>query len=130
MPAPSSATIQDIEANELRRQNAMLTADVSSLGGLLHDELIYVHSAGRFESKPEHLTAIASGKVVYLAFERWGITHIAVGDTGVLTGGRIKINVVFDGVDKLIDIAFLSVWHHDAEAGWRMLSWQSTPIPA
>ena len=47
----------------------------------------------------------------------------------VLVTGRITIDILIDGQPKLLQSRFLNVW---AEEGgdWRMIAWQSTPIPA
>jgi hypothetical protein len=47
----------------------------------------------------------------------------------MLVAGRITIDILIDGQPKLLQSRFLNVWVEEA-GEWRMIAWQSTPIPA
>lgn len=110
------------------RYQAMIARDLDALGRLLSDRLTYTHSTAQTESKAEYLASVAKGVFKYRDIK---ISERAIREVGgtVLVTGRITIDILIDGQPKLLQSRFLNVW---AEEGgdWRMIAWQSTPIPA
>jgi len=43
--------------------------------------------------------------------------------------GQVRIDILVDGVAKIMNSRFTNVWVKGAK-GWQMTAWQSTPIPA
>jgi len=113
---------------EEARYRAMIAGDLDALGRFLSDRLTYTHSTALTESKAEYLASVAKGVFKYRDIK---ISERAIREVGdaVLVTGRIAIDVLINGQPRLLQSRFLNVW---AEEGgdWRMIAWQSTPIPA
>lgn len=117
-----------IERLEAERLSALLAGDAVRLGALLDEAMIYVHASATQEDKTLYLSRIASGYYRYLSFEPGARQLRLVGDVA-LVNGDLRIEVVRDGVHKLGVSRYLQVWrHHDRN--WKLLSWQSVPVPA
>ena len=118
----------EIRALEERRYQAMCQADVDSLNELLADSLVYTHSTSAADSKASYLAAVRAKKWHYRKIER-PVENIQVhGDCAVVTG-QVRIDILVDGTPKILNSRFTDVWIRGAK-GWRMVAWQSTPIPA
>jgi hypothetical protein len=128
MPATPINLAARIAGLEDARYQAMIARDLDTLGRLLSDRLTYTHSTALTESKAEYLGSLAKGVFKYRDIK---ISERVIRETAgtVLVTGRITIDLLVDGQPKLLQSRFLNVW---AEEGgeWRMIAWQSTPIPA
>jgi ketosteroid isomerase-like protein len=110
------------------RYRAMLDGDIHALERLLADDLSYTHSSAHTESKAEYLASLASGRVKYLDVQRDAVQARVYGDIAVLNG-KVTLRAIVDGISRVLDNRFLSVWKRDAGGGWQMSAWASTPIP-
>ena len=119
------------EADVLRadenRFEAMRKEDWNALDMALADDLTYVHSTARLESKAEHVANLRAGKPHYRGIaprERRARVH---GDIGVVTGVS-EMHVERDGKEQRFTVRYLAVY---AKTGglWRMIAWQSTRVP-
>ena len=121
-------TPETIRLLESRRYRAMCEADAQTLDQLLGDSLVYTHSYGGADSKSSYLDGMRSKKWVYRAIER-PVEDIQMhGDCAVVTG-QVRIELLSDGKPKTLNSRFTNIWVKGAK-GWRMVAWQSTPLPA
>ena len=121
-------TPETIRLLESRRYRAMCEADAQTLDQLLGDSLVYTHSYGGADSKSSYLDGVRSKKWVYRAIER-PVEDIQMhGDCAVVTG-QVRIELLSDGKPKTLNSRFTNIWVKGAK-GWRMVAWQSTPLPA
>src|SRR5206468_12740652 len=127
----ATATTTGVEAEVLRaddrRFEAMKKGDWAALDAALADDLIYVHSTARLESKAEHIANLRGGKPHYRGIaprERHARVH---GDVGLVTGVS-AMHVERDGKEQHFTVRYLAAY---AKAGgaWRMIAWQSTRVP-
>ena len=118
---------QDLREHESVRRRAMCDAHIGTLGELLHDDLIYIHSNGLRDGKASHLAAIDSKVVRYVRLSSSEVQAIALGADVWLLTGRLQGDVTAGAKTISIDAAFTSVWWR--ELRWRLVSWQSTPWP-
>jgi len=114
----------DVLRADDRRFEAMRTGDWAVLDGALADDLTYVHSTARLESKAEHIANLRAGKPHYRGIaprERRARVH---GDVGVVNGVS-DMHVEREGKEQRFTVRYLAVY---AKAGdhWRMIAWQST----
>jgi ketosteroid isomerase-like protein len=124
--APTGIEADVLRADE-RRFEAMRKGDWAALDAALADELTYVHSTARLETKAEHIANLRAGKPHYRGIaprERRARVH---GDVGVVNGIS-EMHVERDGKEQRFTVRYLAVY---AKAGqtWRMIAWQSTRIP-
>ena len=119
------------EADVLRadenRFEAMRKEDWNALDMALADDLTYVHSTARLESKAEHVANLRGRKPQYRGIaprDRKARVH---GDVGVVNGVS-EMHVERDGKEQRFTVRYLAVY---AKTGglWRMIAWQSTRVP-
>ena len=116
----------DVQKADDRRFEAMRGRDWSELDAALADDLTYVHSTARLESKAEHLAALRAGKPHYLGIAPRDRRVRVRGDVGVVNG-ITEMHVERDGKENRFTVRYLAVY---ARAGdrWRMIAWQSTRL--
>src|SRR5262245_58458403 len=124
----ATATTTGVEAEMLRADDrgfeAMKKGDWAALDAALSDELTYVHSTARQESKAEHIANLRSGKPHYRGIAPRDRRVRVVGNVGIVNGVS-NMHVERDGKENRFTVRYLAVY---AKAGsdWRMIAWQST----
>ena len=118
-----------ILAAEQRRCAAMLAADNATLGPLLDERLHFCHSNANVDSKDIFLAKLAAGRIVYsaIAWSEQQITELAPG-AAMLTG-KVAMAVRVEGNDRQLRNQVITVWSLTG-GHWRMVAFQSTPLPA
>jgi ketosteroid isomerase-like protein len=124
--APTGVEADVLRADD-RRFEAMRKGDWAGLDAALADDLTYVHSTARLESKAEHIANLRDGKPHYRGIsprERKARVH---GNIGIINGVS-EMHVERDGKEQRFTVRYLAVY---AKAGdsWRMIAWQSTRVP-
>jgi ketosteroid isomerase-like protein len=117
----------DVIAADDRRFQAMVKQDWAALDGSLADDLVYVHSTARVESKKEHLGNLRAGKPNYRGASPRERTVRMKGDVGIVNGVS-DMHVENAGKEQRFTIRYLAVY---AKTGgrWQMTAWQSTKVP-
>jgi hypothetical protein len=116
-----------LAAEEARRQ-AMLAADVATLGTLLSDTLAYTHSTGVTDSKQSYLQSLATGALRYETLEFAAPQARLLGAAGLVSA--VMYATVRKGeARREIASSYLAVWEHTA-AGWVLQAVQATALPA
>jgi ketosteroid isomerase-like protein len=120
--------LSGIEAEVLRaddgRFEAMRKGDWVGLDAALADDLVYVHSTARQESKAEHIANLRAGKPHYRGIaprDRRVRIHGGVG----IVNGVSDMHVERDGKENRFTVRYLAVYAKSG-ADWRMVAWQST----
>ena len=130
--APTSTETTTVEAEVLRtddqRFDAMRKQDWAALDAALADDLTYVHSTARLESKAEHIANLRAGKPNYRGIaprERKARVHGSIG----VVNGISDMHVENAGKENRFTVRYLAIY---ALAGnrWRMIAWQSTRLDA
>ena len=121
-----TGTEADVLRADDRRFEAMRRGDWAALDAALADDLTYVHSTARLESKAEHVANLRAGKPHYRGIaprERRVRVHGGVG----VVNGVSEMHVERDGKEQRFTVRYLAVY---AKAGeqWRMIAWQSTRL--
>jgi ketosteroid isomerase-like protein len=114
----------DVLRADDRRFEAMRNGDWAALDAALADDLTYVHSTARLESKAEHVANLRAGKPHYRGIaprERRARVHGTVG----VVNGVSDMHVERDGKENRFTVRYLAVYAK-AGADWRMIAWQST----
>lgn len=118
--------IQEIEALETKRCQAILKCDYKTLESLMGEDLLYVHSSAVQENKKQYLEKLASGHYVYHGLDALEREFRVIGDV-VLVNGDLRITVEVTGTMKVVMSRYLQVWAKRS-LGWQMVSWSSVPI--
>jgi ketosteroid isomerase-like protein len=123
----STGVEADVLRADDRRFGAMRKGDWAALDAALADDLTYVHSTARLESKAEHIANLRGGKPHYRGIaprERRARVH---GNVGAVTGVS-EMHVERDGKEQRFTVRYLAVYLKTGEH-WRMIAWQSTRVP-
>lgn len=109
------------------RQQATLSKDIDAVAGILGATLRYVHGSGTDEDRDLYLQRLREGFYDYRGLKVSRREFRRFGDT-VLVHGDIAIHVFVQGNEKRFDSRYLQIWANESGA-WRMVAWQSTPLP-
>lgn len=120
--------VVELEALDDRRAGAAIAKDRATLDSLLSDDLRYVHSSATEEDKATYVERACTGWYDYKSLTPLRRQWRVWGDTA-LCNGDVRIQVVVKGTPKDFVSRYLQVWRREGD-GWRMASWQSTPVPA
>jgi ketosteroid isomerase-like protein len=114
-----------LQADE-RRFEAMRKQDWAALDAALADDLTYVHSTARLETKAEHVGNLKAGNPNYRGIaprDRKARVHGNVG----LVNGVSEMHVENAGKEQKFTVRYLAVYLKTDQ--WRMIAWQSTRVP-
>ena len=87
----------------------MKRADREVLEQLLADDLTYVHTSGRVETKSQFINSIASGEILYRSIDREDVQVRIYGATAVVTG-LANVTVELRGRVEHLRIRFIDVY--------------------
>lgn len=106
------------------RLEAMMASDGVALGRLLSDEVTFVHSDARVESKADYIKHLTEGSTGYADAKTSEVIARQVAPDVVVLAGRQFMRKKLGPTWSAIDLRFLSVWRNEEDA-WRMVAWQS-----
>jgi ketosteroid isomerase-like protein len=117
----------DVLRADDRRFEAMRRGDWPALDAALADDLTYVHSTARLESKAEHMANLRAGKPHYRGIAPRD-RRVRVRENVGVVQGVSEMHVENAGKEQRFTVRYLAVY---AKAGehWRMFAWQSTRQP-
>ena len=118
---------ETVVALEHQRMKAMGARDVGTLDKLLSDDLFYVHSSARVDTKHSLIGGMESGSTVYSSVAPSDIVARDYGDTVVLNG-LAAIKVTVNGNPLEFTVRYTDVWVRKGD-NWQMTVWQSTKLP-
>jgi len=125
-PQAAASAVARVTAADAARFRAMTSGDLDGLGRLLADNLVYVHSSGRIETKVQFLESLRSGQLKYTSISPSDLVVRANGSLGVVTG-RAQVKVVSGGQPREFTIRYTAVYALNSGV-WQLSSWQSTRI--
>lgn len=121
----SERGFEEVAERAEARLAAMERGDLLALKGILHDELVYIHSSARVDDKASFLSSIAERVLDYHSFSASDVRFLLVSDRVVQRIGVLSTSVTARGTLMQLDNRFIETWvRNDA---WQMISWQSTP---
>jgi hypothetical protein len=105
---------------EATRQN-----DADVLAPLLHEQLIYVNSAGAVFDKEHYLRSIRTHAVTYDRDFDVRETEVRALDDLIILAGVMLGHSRLDGELQVFHFPCLGIWRKES-GEWRMLAWQSS----
>jgi len=123
----TSAAESEVLRADDRRFEAMRKEDWTALDAALADDLTYVHSSARLESKKEHLANLRAGKPHYRGIAPRDRHARVLGNVGIVNGVS-EMHVENAGKEQRFTVRYLAIYAKIGEH-WRMLAWQSTRVP-
>lgn len=118
---------KDVLQADDRRFEAMRKEDWPALEAVLADDLTYVHSTARQETKAEHVANLRAGKPHYRGIAPRDRKVRVLGEVGIVNGTS-EMHVENAGKEQTFTVRYLAIY---AKSGgqWRMTAWQSTRVP-
>ena len=110
------------------RMTAMAEKNIPFLQKHLCKGLIYVHSTARVDTKTSLIGNMENGTVVYTEIVPSDVVAQDMGDVVVLTG-LARISMTASGTPQSFGVRFTDVYQNQSGT-WRMVTWQSTKLPA
>jgi len=123
----TTAADADVLRADDTRFEAMRKEDWHALDAALADDLTYVHSTARLETKAEHIANLKAGKPHYRGIAPRERRARVWGDVGIVNGVS-EMHVERDGKEQRFTVRYLAVYAKTSGM-WRMTAWQSTKVP-
>lgn len=121
----AAKTIEAIRVLERDRFRAMVDGDVPLLDQLLSDNVSFVHTNGKRETKQQFMNAISAGHRRYRQIEVQSQDVLPVGSETFVVTGRALIEMEANSGALLYPIAYTAI---QAQEGgqWRLVAWHAT----
>jgi hypothetical protein len=121
--AAEPAVISALRADKARLA-AMMAGDGEALGRLMSDQLRFVHSDGRVESKADYVRNLMAGDTAYADAKTSELETTQVANDVVVVIGVQEMRKRLGTEWSNIKLRYLAVWRNENGA-WRMVAWQS-----
>ena len=112
---------------ERTRFTAMTAADTATLRGLLHPDLLYIHSNGLEESADDLVASVAAGDIVYQSFEPRQTPRVQTFGETALVDGLVRVTGLYRGDAFAVDLRYTSVYRK-VNGRWLLIRWQSLKV--
>lgn len=121
-PAEALAAADD------RRVAAMKAGDRAGIEEAFSENLRYAHSNGQTDTRASLLAALESGRMRYKEI-RYTSREFSFPVPGcALMTGQARVVAGREGREAALALSFLAVWRLE-EGRWKLLAWQSCPLP-
>jgi hypothetical protein len=120
-----STALETVRGLERRRIEATRANDVAELEPLLHDQLIYINSAGQTYSRQQYLEGIRSHALTYDRDFDVHETEVRAFDDLVILAGIMLGHSRLDGEQQVFHFPCIGVWRNEG-GRWGMIAWQSS----
>jgi hypothetical protein len=122
----SAKVIEAIRGLERDRFRAMVDGNGPLLDSLLSENVSYVHTNGKRETKRQFIDGITAGRRRYRQIEIQSQEVLPVGrETCVIVTGRALIEMEANNGALLFPIAYTAL-HAQEDGQWRLVAWQAT----
>ncbi|HEY3596318.1 MAG TPA: nuclear transport factor 2 family protein [Paraburkholderia sp.] len=121
----AAKVIEAIRGLERDRFRAMVDGNGPQLDVLLSDNVIYVHTNGKRETKQQFIDAITAGRRRYRQIEIQSQDVLPVGRETCVVTGRALIEMEANNGALLFPIAYTAIQAQEA-GQWRLIAWQAT----
>jgi uncharacterized protein (TIGR02246 family) len=124
MPAKTIEAIRNLERDRFR---AMVEGDGAALESLLAENVSYVHTNGKRETKRQFIDAITAGRRRYRQIEIQSQDVMTAGKDTCLVTGRALVEMESKNGALLFPIAYLAI-HVQTDGHWLLLALQATRV--
>lgn len=106
------------------RLAAMMSGNGDALARLMSDQLRFVHSDGRVESKADYVKNLMAGDTAYADAKTSELETTQVANDVVVVIGVQEMRKRLGTEWSNIKLRYLAVWRNESGT-WRMVAWQS-----
>jgi ketosteroid isomerase-like protein len=121
--AADSAVEAVLRADQARLA-AMMAGDAVALGRVMSDELRFVHSDGRIQSKAEYIKNLLAGDTAYTNARTSGVETLKPSADVVVLIGTQDMRKRLGPTWSDINLRYMALWRNEGGT-WRMFAWQS-----
>ena len=121
--AAEPAVISAVKADKARL-TAMMAGDGEALARLMSDQLRFVHSDGRVESKADYVKNLMAGDTEYADAKTSELETTQISADVVVVIGVQEMRKRLGPTWSDIKLRYLAVWRNESGV-WRMVAWQS-----
>ena len=118
--APVAAGLRADQA----RLAAMMAGDGAALGALMSEELVFVHSDGRTESKADYVKNMLAGDTQYAEAKTADVRTMEPAPGVVILIGAQQMRKRLGPTWSEVKLKFMAVWRNEGGT-WRLVAWQS-----
>ncbi|GAB4194864.1 MAG: hypothetical protein OHK0057_22350 [Thermoflexibacter sp.] len=118
---------EEVLAFEKARVKATLTADTKKLEQMLAEEVVWIHSSGKRDSKATYIQAIAEGKARYKTMSVEQSEARIYGEVAITNGVLEFESIATDGTITQVRTLFTCVYRK-RKGNWQVVSWQTTRL--
>lgn len=119
--------VEEVLRVEREWARALTARDLDALRRIYADDLVYVHSGGNAETKPEFLARVESGGLRYQKVELVEPKVRVYGDAAVVNG-TFDVDVQVDGRPVSTRVVYVHVYARQ-DGRWRLVAHQTTRAP-
>lgn len=120
----SEAPAAAVRQADAMRCAAMMRGDGPALAALLSDELRFVHSDGRIESKADYVRNLLAGDTAYAEVRTAELQTREPAPGVVVLFGAQEMRKRLGPTWSDVKLRFMAVWRLE-DGRWRMFAWQS-----
>lgn len=102
----------------------MMAGDGAALGKLMSEELAFVHSDGRIESKTAYVKNMLAGDTQYAEAKTAEVRTMEPAPGVVILIGAQQMRKRLGPTWSEVKLRFMAVWREE-RGTWRMVAWQS-----
>jgi hypothetical protein len=121
---PADAAVAAVLRADQARLAAMMAGDGAALGRLMSDQLRFVHSDGRIESKTEYIKNMLAGDTAYADAKTSDVETLQPARDVVIIIGVQDMRKKLGPTWSEIKLRYMAIWRNEGGT-WRMFAWQS-----
>ena len=106
------------------RLKAMGASDGAALAKILSDEVVFIHSDGRLESKGDYIKNLTAGDTAYSDLKTAEVQARQIATDVIVLAGAQEMRKKLGPEWSDLKLRFMSVWRNE-NGTWRMVAWQS-----
>ncbi len=119
-----SAAVTAVRHADAVRCAAMMRGDGAALDALMSDELRFVHSDGRIETKANYVKNMMAGDTAYTGVKTSEVQALEPGPGVVVLLGAQEMRKRLGATWSDIKLRYMAVWRNEGGT-WRMYAWLS-----
>lgn len=119
-----------VESLERKRFEAQVNKDYAFLEKVFADDLLYVHSNGKTDTKATYINSIKEGKSNYakIDVEEIIVRSYSNQKTAVVNGIVNITQAPVDGKSNMLHLRYTVVYVKNKDKGWQLVTWQSLKL--
>ncbi len=120
----AESPVEIVQRLDAARLAAMGAGDGAALAKILSDEVVFIHSDGRSESKADYVKNMTAGDTAYSDLKTAEVKARQIATDVVVLSGAQEMKKKLGPTWSEIKLRFMSVWRNEGGT-WRMIAWQS-----